>query len=225
MTVTRIEKVSTNGDLRTPHGESSAQADLNGTELIRETEVFISRFAVLPSGSQLPLALWAVGTHLFEAFDSFAYLAVTSPTPRCGKTRVLELLSLLCASAERTSNISEAALFRLIERFKPTLILDEMEQIREKGERAQILRNLLNAGNRRDAVVIRCADGGASIERCGVFCPKAIAAIGSLPDTITDRAIVIVMQRRTREEKIERAVSGPTPARDTCTSKSASAGR
>jgi hypothetical protein len=166
--------------------------------------MFISRFAVLPTGTRLPLALWAVGTHLFEAFDSFAYLAVTSPTPRCGKTRVLELLSLLCARAERTSNISEAALFRLIERFKPTLLLDEMEQIREKGERAQILRNLLNAGNRRDAVAIRCAEGGASIERCGVFCPKAIAAIGSLPDTITDRAIVIGMQRRTHEEKIER---------------------
>lgn len=98
----------------------------------------------------------------------------------------------------------EAALFRLIGKFKPTLLLDEMEQIREKGERAQILHNLLNAGNRRDAVAIRCAEGGASIERCRVFCPNGIAAIGSLPDTITDRAIVIAMQRRTREEKIER---------------------
>jgi hypothetical protein len=79
-----------------------------------------------------------------------------------------------------------------------------MEQLREKGERAQILRNLINAGNRRDAVTIRCAERGASIEQCSVYCPKALAAIGSLPDTITDRAIVLQMQRRTREEKIER---------------------
>ncbi len=204
MNVGRVEAVSANGAVSTLHGEPRAQSDANGSELIRALEGFISRFAVLPSGTLLPLALWAVGTHLFKAFDTFAYLAVTSPTPRCGKSRVLELLSLLCATAERTSNISEAALYRLIEKFKPTLLLDEMEQIREKGERAQILRNLLNAGNRRDAVAIRCAEGGASIERCSVFCPKAIAAIGSLPDTITDRAIVIGMQRRTRDEKIER---------------------
>ena len=204
MNIGRVETVSANGDVRTMHGESRAQADGNGGELIRQVEDFISRFAVVPFGTLLPITLWVVGTHLFESFDAFAYLTITSPTPRCGKSRVLELLSLLCANAERTSNISEAALFRLIEKFKPTLLLDEMEQIREKGERAQILRNLLNAGNRRDAVAIRCAEGGATIERCTVFCPKAIAAIGSLPDTITDRAIVIGMHRRTREEKIER---------------------
>jgi hypothetical protein len=204
MNIGRIETISEGGDVQTLHGEPRARADLNGSDLVVEVEGYFSRFAVLPFGTRLPLAVWAVGTHLFEVFDSFAYLALTSPTPRCGKSRVLELLSLLCANSERTSNISEAALFRLIEKFKPTLLLDEMEQIREKGERAQILRNLLNAGNRRDATAIRCSEGGASIERCSVFCPKAIAAIGSLPDTITDRAIVIGMQRRTREEKIER---------------------
>jgi hypothetical protein len=204
MNVGRIEAISADGEVRTLHGEPRVQADIHGSELVREVEGFFSRFAVLPFGTRLPLTLWAMGTHLFDAFDAFAYLAITSPTPRCGKTRVLELLSLLCADTERTSNISEAALFRLIAKYKPTLLLDEMEQTREKGERAQILRNLLNAGNRRDAVAIRCGEGGANIERCSVFCPKAIAAIGSLPDTITDRAIVIAMQRRTPNEKIER---------------------
>jgi len=37
-----------------------------------------------------------------------------------------------------------------------------------------------------------------------VFCPKATAGIGGLPDTVLDRAIVIPMERRTRSERIER---------------------
>jgi hypothetical protein len=202
MNIGRVEKLEGGGNVRTLFDANPATED--GAALLQDVEHFSSRFIVLPGRTLLPLALWSVGTHLFNVFDSFAYLAITSPTPRCGKSRVLEILALLCVNPERTSNISEAALFRLIERFQPTLLLDEMEQIREKGERAQILRNLLNAGNRRDAVAIRCAEAGKSIERCNVYCPKALAAIGSLPDTITDRAIVIRMQRRTREEKIER---------------------
>jgi hypothetical protein len=204
MNVSRVEKIENGGKVLTLYDAQAGEVPKDGDALLRDVENFISRFVVLPSRARLPLALWSLGTHLFDVFDSFAYLVITSPTPRCGKSRVLEILALLCANPERTSNISEAALFRLIERFQPTLLLDEMEQIREKGERAQILRNLVNAGNRRDAVAIRCAEAGKSIERCSVYCPKALAAIGSLPDTITDRAIVVRMQRRTHEERIER---------------------
>jgi hypothetical protein len=203
MNVGRIERPKPNGEIEILFGgaqpETSADAALLG-----DVEKFISRFVILPKGALLPLTLWVIATHLFSIFDCFPYLAVVSPARRCGKTRLLEILGLLCAEPERTSNISEAALFRIIEKQKPTLLLDEMEQLREKGDRAQILRNLLNAGNRRDAVAIRCAEGGARIERYNVFCPKALAAIGSLPDTISDRSICVPMQRRTRDERVER---------------------
>ena len=36
------------------------------------------------------------------------------------------------------------------------------------------------------------------------FCPKAIAGIGKLPDTIADRAIPITMKRRAPGETVER---------------------
>jgi len=203
MSVARIERPKANGEIEALFDAAQPERSA-GAALLRDAEKFVSRFVILPKGALLPLALWVVATHLFSIFDCLPYLAVVSPTRRCGKTRLLEILGLLCAKPERTSNISEAALFRLIEKQKPTLLLDEMEQLREKSERAQVLRNLLNAGNRRDAVAIRCGEGGAQIERYNVFCPKALAAIGSLPDTISDRAISVPMQRRTRDEKVER---------------------
>jgi hypothetical protein len=175
-----------------------------GVELLRELESFIARFVILPPHVLLPLALWAMATFCFDVFDAFAYLCVTSPTPRCGKTRLLEVLSLLVSNPERTANVSEAALFRIIEEHKPTFLLDEAETLTGKSERAEYLRGLLNAGNRRDATVTRCVGQSHSVQRFSVYCPKIVAGIGSMPHTIRDRSILIEMQRRKDSERVAR---------------------
>jgi hypothetical protein len=175
-----------------------------GRELLCEVESFIKRYVVLPPHTALPLALWAIASYCFDAFDAMAYLCVTSPAPRCGKTRLLEVLSLLVSKPERTANISEAALFRIIEENKPTLLLDEAETLRGKSERAEYLRGLLNAGNRRDATVTRCVGQNHTVQRFSVYCPKIVAGIGSMPHTIRDRSILIEMQRRKEAEPVER---------------------
>jgi hypothetical protein len=64
---------------------------------------------------------------------------------------------------------------------------------------------MLNAGYRRGAVTHRM--GGqrmTELQVFPVFCAKAFALIGELPDTIGDRAIRIRLERRTRDELIER---------------------
>jgi hypothetical protein len=175
-----------------------------GAELVRDVESFLTRFVILPTYTALPLALWVIATFCFDAFDAFAYLCVTSPTPRCGKTRLLEVMSLLVSNPERTANISEAALFRIIEQHKPTVSLDEAETLKGKSERAEYLRGLLNAGNRRDATVTRCVGQNHSVQRFSVYCPKIVAGIGFMPHTIRDRSILIEMQRRKKSEPVER---------------------
>lgn len=175
-----------------------------GEKLLRELEDFLHRFVVLPRGALLPLALWTIGTHCFELFDTFPYLIPCSPLPRCGKTRLLRVLGLLCARPEHTANVSEAVLFRLVEETRPTLLLDEAEALREKTDRSQVLRNLLNAGNQRGTGAIRCTEGGKGIARFDVYCPKSIALIGNAPETLRDRGIVLRMQRRLPSEPLER---------------------
>jgi len=44
----------------------------------------------------------------------------------------------------------------------------------------------------------------SALSRFSCWCPKAMAAIGRLPDTLADRCIVIRMQRKTANEKCER---------------------
>jgi hypothetical protein len=116
------------------------------------------------------------------------------------------VLELLVRAALPTANISDAALFRAIEQLRPCLLFDEVDAIfGPKARDREDLRGMLNAGYRRGAVARRM--GGQNMrthEAFTVFCPKVFAGIGELPDTIRDRAIRIRLERRTREEPIDR---------------------
>ncbi len=187
-----------------------SREQINSTEeaatLVRNLEAFFSRYVILPERTALPIALWVLLTHTFQSFDAVPYLIINSPAPRCGKTRLLECLELVVSAPRRASNISEAALFRIIEKVAPTLLLDEAETLSGKSERAEYLRQILNAGNRRGALVTRCLGQGTNMDAVdfSVFCPKVLAGIGNFPPTITDRAIVIPMQRRKDSETVAR---------------------
>jgi hypothetical protein len=178
----------------------------DGAGLVRELETFVSRFVVLPQDALLPLALWIIGTHVFDAFEAFPYLALLSPEKGCGKTRTTEVIEQLAANPVRAVGASEAALFRLIESLSPTLVLDEAEILSGRGDRAEAVRALLNAGNRSGAKVPRCVGQAHEIQMFSVFCPKLICAIRVCPETVRDRAVVVAMQRKKPSERVERFI-------------------
>ena len=185
-------------------GQVAAQ---EGAAFVRAVETFFARFVVLPPGALLPLSLWTIGTYLYNAFDSFPYCDFQSPEKRCGKTRATEVMELLAANVIRTVGISEAALFRLVAKKQPTLVIDEAEMLSGKSERAEAIRALLNGGNRRDTKVFRCSGANHEVKEFPIYCPKVLCSIRVCPDTIRDRSIVIPMQRRKPEERVERFIS------------------
>ncbi|MCH8948333.1 MAG: DUF3631 domain-containing protein, partial [Acidobacteria bacterium] len=176
--------------------------------LVAELQSFISKYGIFPKQHmELVLALWAIGTHSFDSFDCFPYLTVTSPTKGCGKTRLAEVLELLCAEPLRAANLSEAVLFRLVEARSPTLIIDEAESLRnKKSERAQAIVGLLNAGHRIGAVSYRCDGPGHAAKAFRVYCPKVVIAIGNVPETVRDRSIAVQMQRKKANDVVGRFI-------------------
>jgi hypothetical protein len=177
-----------------------------GAELLDEVATFVRRYVVLSAVQLVAAALWIAHTWSFDAADTTPYIGVTSAEKRSGKTRFLEVVELLVRQPLPTANISDAALFRAIGELTPTLLLDEIDAVfSPKARDREDLRGMLNAGYRRGAVARRC--GGpkmTTLESFPVFAPKAFAGIGDLPDTIADRSIRIRLERRTREETIER---------------------
>jgi Protein of unknown function (DUF3631) len=190
--------------LLTENVESRAWGE--GPAVLRDTERFIERFVILPPYALLPVALWIIGTHLFDAFETFPYLALLSPEKGCGKTRTTEVIEHLVANPVRAVSVSEAALFRLIDSEAPTVILDEAESVTGKGERAEAVRALLNAGNRSGVKVPRCVGNSHELRMFNVYCPKIVCAIRVCPETVRDRAIVIPMQRKRPSERVERFI-------------------
>ena len=179
-------------------------------DVIAAAESFIRRYVVLPAGIALVITLWCAATYLADLLECFPYLALLSPMKRCGKTRCLEVLELLCARPWRGTAPSPASLYRMMADC-PTLLLDEVEGLKagkNASETQQAIMAVLNAGHRRGATVPRCAGKDQHLEFFPVYGPKVFAAIGALPDTLADRSIILHMQRRAKNQPIERFLFG-----------------
>jgi putative DNA primase/helicase len=91
---------------------------------------------------------------------------VTSPTKGCGKTTILRLLDKLAQRPKRAGSISPSALFRAIEMFQPTLLLDENEKYLEHGGD---LHALINEGHCNGATVMRVLGDKLELREFSIF--------------------------------------------------------
>jgi hypothetical protein len=177
-----------------------------GPDILNEIEDVIRCFVVLSPEAAVAIALWILHTHAVDAAQITPRLAILSPTKRCGKSTMLKLLGTLVHKPLTAANLTAAALFRGIEAYEPTLLVDEADTFLEGRED---LRGVLNAGHdRQSATVLRCAGEELEPRLFRVFAPVAIAAIGRLPDTLMDRSIVIEMRRKTGSERVDRFTRG-----------------
>ena len=175
---------------------------VSGTELLDALVATFKRYLVLPEHAAEVLALWVVLTYAHDAFEISPLLVVTSPQKQCGKTLLLTVLGELVSRPLPASNITAAALFRAVERWTPTLLVDEADTfLRESDE----LRGIINSGHRRaSAYVVRTVGDEHEPQHFRTWAPKALAAIGSLHPTLEDRAIPVGLQRKGPGEHVER---------------------
>jgi len=181
---------------------------VDGEVLANRLAAFVEQFVRLSRAQVVAAVLWVLHTHTFDAADSTPYLLVCSAQKQSGKSRMQEVLALLVREQMRTSGTSEAALFRSIEARRPTLLLDEIDAIfAGRSDSTELLRALLDAGNRRGGSITRavpCGDGDWEAKQFSVFCPKCLAGIdmGRFPDTLLDRSVVVRLGRKLPGEDV-----------------------
>ena len=170
----------------------------------------IRRHVVISDEEATTVALWILNAWVHDvAATHSAILMATSAEANSGKTTLLSLLSFLVPRALLCVEISEATLFRGIELWQPTVIVDEADVILINNEP---LRAVVNSGWTRGAVVPRCIGDDKVPHAFPTFCPKAIGLKGrKLPDTTLSRCIVIELKRKRSTEKAEhfRALDDP----------------
>ncbi len=175
---------------------------VDGATLLDSLVEQIRRFLIAPPYAVESMALWLTLSYLVDHAACLPLLVFFSATKRCGKTTALEVVSRLALKALPASTITSAALFRVVEKFRPTLVLDEADSIFKENED---LRTLVNASfSRTAAYAIRCSGEDQEPRIFSTWCPKALGLIGHLPSTLADRALLIPMKRKKGEETVER---------------------
>ena len=179
-----------------------------GIRVLDDIEAFYRRYVVFPSeAAAVAVTLWTAHTHAMDAWDSTPRLAMLSPEPSSGKTRVLEVLELLVPDPVNTINVTPAYLIRKIadQRARPTVLFDEIDTIfGPKAKEHEDVRGLINAGHRRGAVSGRCVIKGTEVEleEFPAYAAVAMAGIGDIPDTLLARSMTLRMRRRGPKETV-----------------------
>ena len=170
---------------------------VDGASLLDGIKTQVQRYVVLHEASAIAIALWIVHTYCFHAFEFSPRLAITSPEKRCGKTTLLGVVEAMVSKPLSASNITAAAIFRTVEDCRPTLLIDEADTFLPDNEE---LRGVLNSGHKCTGNIIRLVGDDHKPRQFATFCPTAIAAIGTLPGTIEDRAVIVRLRRRLQHE-------------------------
>jgi putative DNA primase/helicase len=173
---------------------------IDGADLLNAISTIIRRHVVMSEGAADTAALWVAHTYLLDVFGISPRLAITSPEKGCGKTTLLDVLSHLVMRPLSTSNATTAAIFRVVEIQQPTLLIDEADTFLKENDE---LRGILNSGHRQGGSVLRIVGEDLEPRSFSTYSACAIALIGKLPETLTDRSVAIALRRRRPDEPIE----------------------
>ncbi len=162
----------------------------------------IKRFIVAEPETITAATLWVASTWFIDVAQVAPLAVITAPEKRCDKSQLLTLIGKLSRRPMTASSISPAALFRSIDAWQPTILIDETDALLKDNEE---LRGLLNAGHTRDsAYVIRVQGDDFTPTKFSVWGCKALSGIGHIADTLMDRAIILELRRKLPHEQVER---------------------
>lgn len=185
----------------------AGKAEIDARALFEEVRDFIQRYMWYPDQRTYSLlAVWIMQTYVFMVFDQLPYLALVG-TKRAGKTRLFELLEMLCFNAKLASSVTDAYLFRSVEVDRVTLLVDEADQLKAPSkdglnEKLEILRS----GYRRSGSVGRIEGDDRARVDFSTYSMKAIANVSGLEDALEDRTISLPVERKPKEVHVAKLV-------------------
>ena len=102
---------------------------VDGAKLLTEVSSAIGAYVIMDPAQRVAVALWVVFAHAHDFFVCAPLLIILSATKRCGKTKLQEVLAKLTPRPQTMSGVSAAALARLVEEHRPTVLIDEYDAV------------------------------------------------------------------------------------------------
>ena len=181
-----------------PHPEP-----ISPSGLLTALSLLINLFIVLDKEQADAAALWIAMTWFMDVIDVAPLAIINAPEKSCGKSQMLDLFGRMVARPLSAANSSTAFLFRSLELWQPTMLIDEADTfVRENDE----LKGIINAGyTRSNAFVGRVVGDSHEPKLFKVWGAKAMAGITlerHLPDATMSRAILFDMRRKLSHERV-----------------------
>ena len=177
---------------------------VDGAELLDEIADKIRAHVLLQEGDYRKAALYVAFTWTIDAFGVAPRLLLWSPEAGAGKTTLMTVLAAMVRRPVPSSNLSTSALFRAIDAWGPTLLMDEFDRV--DVEKKRELLSVLNSGHTRSMAFLLRSEPTGSGEtweprRYSTWAAIVFARIGRRGDVAADsRCITIKLDRATREE-------------------------
>jgi putative DNA primase/helicase len=200
--VKRQRKASANDDEEMFPTVTPSEEPVDAAALFDEIHEVIRTFIICEPETAIAATLWITFTWFIDHVKVAPLAVITAPEKRCGKSQLLSLIGALSRRPLTASNISPAALYRVIQAYAPTLLIDEVDTFLRDNEE---LRGVINSGHtRQTAFVVRTQGDEHKPKRFSTWGAKALSGIGTLADTLMDRAVVLTLRRKLPGEHVER---------------------
>lgn len=175
----------------------------NDSILDAEIESFLYRHIDLSEKERKLVVQYIKLTYLTDKLEEIPYLRAVGEKGN-GKSRFIYAVGMLCYRPLFVVSITAAVLFRIVQAYHPTLIIDEAN-LNVESDDTQAIMQILNAGYQRIGKVLRTEMGGTGIEpRLENFDPFGAKILASLKTfdsaAFESRCIRILMQKTTRNE-------------------------
>ena len=100
------------------------QEPVDGAVLLAALVATIRRFIICEQHTAVAAALWVVMSWFMDVVGVAPLALITAPEMRCGKSLFLTFIGKLVRRPLASSSITPSALFRSIDLWKPTLLID-----------------------------------------------------------------------------------------------------
>ena len=164
---------------------SEATEYISDDNLDKEIYAFSNKWLDAPQDT-IMFGLWNIKvSYVYENFHTLNYLRVQGDTGT-GKTRFLDVFGYLhYKPIFTTGTTTPAPLFRIIDKWRGTVVMDEAD-LRKSDESEQIIK-ILNNGFEKGKFIMRCDQTDASkLDFFDPFCPKILSTRRSFTDKATE---------------------------------------
>ena len=122
---------------------------VDGAALLNAVSAAIGEHVVMEKRFCDVAALWVAHSYLLDCFQVTPRCGIRSPVKRCGKSTLLDIFRCLVYKPLPTSSVTASVTFRVIEKHRPCLLIDEADMLLGSKEDSKDLYSVLNDGHRR----------------------------------------------------------------------------